>query len=189
MIALYEAALDVQSFCESMGWRFCLVGGIAVARWGQPRATQDVDLHLMAGYGDESEFVRPLFDHFHPRTPDAEAIAFDFRVVLVEAANGVALDIILAALDFEDRAIDRASKFKYAEGVDLLTASAEDLLVMKAFAGRPQDVIDLQGIAIRQGKALDWSLIESELRELSQAADQDLPSDLIATARALAEDS
>lgn len=188
MIALYEAALEVQSFCESMGWRFCLVGGLAVARWGRPRMTQDVDLQVMADLEDVSPFVGPLLERFRSRDPDAGSIARELRVVLVEAANGVALDVILAALPYEDRAIERASRFAFDEGVELLTASAEDLVVMKAFAGRGQDWVDVEGIAVRQDSRLDWPLVESELRGLAAAADQDPPLDRLAEIRRLSEE-
>ena len=47
MNALYEAALEVQGFFQSRQWRFCIIGGLAVVRWGQPRATQDVDFCLL----------------------------------------------------------------------------------------------------------------------------------------------
>lgn len=187
MNPLYAAALEIQAFCESRRWRFCIVGGLAVARWGRPRMTQDVDLELMADVEDVSPFVVPLLGRFRSREPDAARTAAALRVVLIEAANGVALDVILAALPYEDRAIGRASKFTFDEGVELLTASAEDLMVMKSFAGRGQDWVDVEGIAVRQGAALDWDLIESELRWLAAAAEQDPPLDRLAEVRRLAE--
>lgn len=188
MTPLYEAALEVQAFCESMGWRFCIVGGLAVARWGRPRATQDVDLQVMADVEDVSPFVGALLDRFQPREPHAAALAAELRVVLIEAANGVALDVILSALSYEDRAIRRASRFAFDSGVELLTCSAEDLVIMKAFAGRGQDWIDVEGIAVRQGARLDWRLIESELRWLAAAAEQDPPLERLAEIRRLAEE-
>ena len=45
----------------------------------------------------------------------------------------------------------------------ILTCGAEDLVVFKAFAGRPQDWLDIEGIAIRQAARLDERLIWTEL--------------------------
>jgi hypothetical protein len=45
--------------------------------------------------------------------------------------------------------------------------SAEDLVVMKAFAARPQDWIDIDGIAIRQHGRLDWTYIYCNLEPLA----------------------
>lgn len=47
------AAGEVQSYCRGRGWRFCFIGGVALQRWGEPRLTQDVDLTLLTGFGDE----------------------------------------------------------------------------------------------------------------------------------------
>ena len=59
--------------------------------------------------------------------------------------------------------MSRSSLFLVAEGISLLTCSAEDLIVFKAFAGRAQDWIDIEGIALRQHRRLDQGLIWQEL--------------------------
>jgi hypothetical protein len=58
------AAGEVQSFCKSQGWRFCFIGGVALQRWGEPRLTQDVDLTLLTGFGNEEKFVDALLKEF-----------------------------------------------------------------------------------------------------------------------------
>ena len=68
----------------------------------------------------------------------------------------------LEARPFEERAVSRASPFLVAEGISLLTCSAEDLIVFKAFAGRAQDWIAVEGIALRQHRRLDEGVIWQE---------------------------
>jgi hypothetical protein len=53
MIDLFEAARELQTFCDRHEWRSCFIGGIAVQRWGEPRVTRDIDLNLIAGFGGE----------------------------------------------------------------------------------------------------------------------------------------
>ena len=57
---ILKAALDLQHFCESRNWDFCFIGGLAVQPWGDPRATQDADLSLLTGFGNEEELVDQL---------------------------------------------------------------------------------------------------------------------------------
>jgi len=46
----------------------------------------------------------------------------------------------------------------------------EDLIVMKAFADRPQDWLDVKGILIRQKeRPLDWGHIRKHLKVLAKA--------------------
>jgi hypothetical protein len=48
----------------------------------------------------------------------------------------------------------------------LITCSAEDLVVLKVFAGRPQDWLDVEGILARQNNRLNRMLILEEVRPL-----------------------
>jgi hypothetical protein len=40
---LVSAAARLQQQWEAVEIEFCFIGGLAVARWGQPRQTNDVD--------------------------------------------------------------------------------------------------------------------------------------------------
>jgi len=183
MNGLYTAALEVQEFCESRQWRFCIIGGLAVARWGQPRATQDVDVSLLTGFGSEAGYIDAILEHFAARLPDAAEFALQSRVVLAKATNGVPLDIALAAFPYEEQVIDRATRFEFAPGVELVTVSAEDLLVMKSFSGRNQDWSDAQGIVTRQQGQLDWEYAIRELENLCQLDGNNDPLDRLRTLR------
>jgi hypothetical protein len=165
---LYQAASELQGFCVARRWQFCFIGGLALIRWGEPRQTHDADLTLLTGFRDEESYIAALLTAFAPRRDDAAQFALRNRVLLLQAANGIPLDVSLGGLPFEERLISRASDFEYLPEHVLTTASAEDLVVLKAFAGRPRDWVDVEGIIIRQGPALDWDLILSELAPLCE---------------------
>jgi len=50
-LLLAPAALE--TLLRRSDWRFCFIGGVAVQRWSTPRFTQDIDLTLITGFGDE----------------------------------------------------------------------------------------------------------------------------------------
>lgn len=166
MNPIFAAALEIQDFCRAKSWRFCFIGGLAVQRWGEPRLTQDVDLTVLTPFGGESEFVEALLEGFRARRGDARDFALRNRVLLLEADNGIPLDIALGALPFEERAVDRASDYAVGPDTALFTCGAEDLIVLKAFAGRDRDWLDIEGIALRQAGQLDRALIDRELAPL-----------------------
>ena len=64
--ALFRAAADAQAFCAAHAWRSCVIGGLAVQRWGEPRQTRYVDLTLLAGIGGEEAFIDQILAHFEP---------------------------------------------------------------------------------------------------------------------------
>lgn len=45
----------LQNVCQSQGWQFCFIGGVALQRWSEPRETVDVDLSLFAAFGQEQQ--------------------------------------------------------------------------------------------------------------------------------------
>jgi hypothetical protein len=163
---IYSAALEIQEFCRGRAWRFCFIGAVAVQRWGEPRLTEDADLTLLTGFGSEGPYVDALLAGFRARRPDARDFALQYRVLLLEASNGVPLDVSLGAMPFEERAVKRASEFDIGEGKSLLTCSAEDLIVYKAFAARDKDWLDIDGVAVRQAGRLRRDIIWRELNPL-----------------------
>lgn len=163
---VFDAAREIQEFLSRSGYVFCFIGGVALQRWGRPRLTLDVDLTLLVPLGSEAGAVDCVLGDFPSRIPDARNFALQHRVILVKTTAGIPIDIALGALDFEHRCIERASKFDFGPGLTLLTCSAEDLVILKAFAGRGQDWVDIENVLIRQRRILDWRLIVAELKPL-----------------------
>lgn len=166
MNEVIRAAAKLQAVCVAEKWRFCFIGGLAVQRWGEPRETVDVDLTVLTGFRDEARFVSILMERFEPRIDHAADFARVNRVLLLRAPSGVGLDIALGGLPFEETAVNRSSLFTFPPDIPLRTCSAEDLLVLKAFADRPKDWVDVDGIVIRQSSRLDWSYVRTQLAPL-----------------------
>lgn len=168
MIEVIKAAAELQELCQSQGWQFCFIGGLAVQRWGEPRETVDVDLTLMTGFGGEEPFIETLLQHYEGRIPDAAEFARARRVLLLKSSAGVGLDVALAGLPFEELVVQRSSLFDFPSKVSLRTCSAEDLIVLKAFAGRGQDLVDVEHVIVRQAGKLDWNYVWEQLAPLAE---------------------
>lgn len=169
MIHLFREARAVQEFLTESGLPFCFIGGVALQHWGEPRATRDLDLTIFTGFGGEARVIDSVLARFDVRRPDARAFALQHRVLLCATPVGVPVDIALGALPFEAEMIERATEVEFEPGVALRICSAEDLLVLKAFADRPRDRADALGIARRSGRTLDWDAIEMRLTPLAEA--------------------
>jgi len=137
---LFIAASELQDKFHQLNWRFCFIGGLAVLRWGEIRMTQDIDLCLLCGFGFEKNYVPLLLREFKSRISDALNFALENRVVLIYASNGVPVDISLSGLPF--------------------------LIILKAFADRTKDWLDVEGIIARQAHKLDQSYILKQLAPL-----------------------
>ena len=60
--------------------------------------------------------------------------------------------------------------------------TVEDLLVMKALAGRPQDEQDIRGIVDLHGERIDWTACLTTAKALGKAVDIDI-ADRLESAR------
>ena len=169
MIDLFQLSVQLQDTFIRNQWRFCFIGGIALQRWGEPRLTRDIDICLLTGFGSEEPYVDQLLTQFQSRIADAKTFALTRRVLLLQSANGIGIDIALGGLPFEEKVIERASMFEFLPGLSLLTCSAEDLVILKSFADRNRDWLDVETMVIRQQNKLDWQYITAQLSPLCAA--------------------
>jgi len=167
------AALELQSVLGETGRPYCIIGGVALQRWGEPRFTEDADATVVTRFEFDEEVIQILYSRFSARIDGGPEFSRHSRVVLVRASNGVGLDVALGAFDFEVRCAQRAFEWKLAEGQKLRICTAEDLIVHKAFAGRDQDWADIRGVLLRQANTLNVPQIFQELGPLLALKEDD----------------
>jgi nucleotidyltransferase AbiEii toxin of type IV toxin-antitoxin system len=171
--ALTQTLTDLSCFFEGRSWKYCLIGALAANRWGRPRFTGDVDITVLARIGDEEAIVDALLAAFRSRLDlsDARQFALDNRVLLLISQSGIDIDIALGALAFEEHMLDRAIPYDVLPGIRLPVATAEDVVIMKTVAGRPQDWLDIEGVLAKQRNKLDWKHIDGTLSSLLELAE------------------
>lgn len=163
----FETAWQLHTFFTARGILYAIIGGLAVQRWGQPRLTRDVYFTVLLPPGGEEPALREIVAAFPPRIDEAVRFALEHRVLPVEGPGGSEADISLGLPGYEEEALARAVPYDLGGGRAVRMCSAEDLLIHKALAGRPQDVLDIEGIVARQGKALDVAYVRRWLGELA----------------------
>lgn len=148
-----------------------IIGGIAVSLLGRPRFTRDVDVLVLLGEDrwEKSLNAAAKFG-FVPRIKNPIAFARVSRVFLLShKPSGVAVDVSLAGLPFEEESITRVRWTKVG-GLSLPLPTPEDLIIMKAVAHRPQDIADIAALLVAEPK-LNLRRIRKWLKEFSAALD------------------
>ncbi|HEX6095160.1 MAG TPA: nucleotidyl transferase AbiEii/AbiGii toxin family protein [Thermoanaerobaculia bacterium] len=147
------------------GIRGVVVGGVAVSLRGKPRLTKDVDVVVLDVDAEALLKSAHAFD-LVPRIDDAIEFARHTRVLLLRhSPTHIDIDVSLGALPFEEEIVER-SELLDAGAVRVRVASAEDLVIMKAVAGRPRDIADI-GTLIDATPDLDITRIRRWIREFS----------------------
>jgi hypothetical protein len=107
---LISAAARLQASWKAIGFHFCFIGGLAVQHWGEPRQTNDVNATIWTQFGNERPVIRLLMEQLKGRIENADQFALVNRVLLVQEASGVDVDVSLAAFPYGRELIDRAHK-------------------------------------------------------------------------------
>ncbi len=162
----------IQSILESYPGKGVVVGGIAVSLLGEPRLTADVDVLILIQNSDLTRFVETARQvGIIPRVKDAETFARVNRILLMmHQPTNTNVDFIMGMLPFEEEVLSRA-QHKQIGDLKITLPTVEDLIIMKAVAHRPKDLIDIQGL-IRANENLDLKRIEFWIRQFAGSIDQ-----------------
>jgi hypothetical protein len=148
-----------------------IIGGVAASLLGRPRLTADVDAVLLVSTDDLPHLIQAAAQEgLSPRIADAEAFARRNRILLLRhEESGIDVDISLGILPFEVEAVERGIVHLLSQ-VSLRLPTPEDLIIFKAVAHRPQDLLDIQSI-IASHPDLDRARVEYWMRQFAQALD------------------
>jgi hypothetical protein len=101
-----------------------------------------------------------------PRLADAVDFARRSRVVLLtHEESGIDVDISLGLLPFEIEAVERSQEYKTGSLIIRLP-TPEDLIILKAVAHRPKDMLDIQAVIAAQPQ-LDTERIAFWVRQFA----------------------
>lgn len=167
MTLQFEVASEVHQFFIQERIPYVVIGGIALQRWGEPRFTRDVDVTILINPGEEEITLKKILSAFSPRIPDAMEFALKNRICLVRNKEGCEIDVSLGIPGYEEEVMNRAVEYELNEGCVVRICSAEDLIIHKTLAGRPQDLFDIESIIMRQGNKLDVAYIRKWLKDFS----------------------
>ncbi|MEA3133914.1 MAG: hypothetical protein QOG17_1760 [Gammaproteobacteria bacterium] len=167
--SLLAALADLMKWFDAAGVPSMIIGGVAASILGRARLTRDVDALALI---PEAEWPKALSLAANygivARIDDALDFAGRSRMLLLRhSASDIDIDVALGGLSFELQALN-LSQLHQVGGVQLRLPRVEDLLVMKAFAHRPKDLEDIEGLLAVHPSA-DLGFVRQWLREFSAA--------------------
>jgi hypothetical protein len=138
---------DLGKWLEAIPAEAVIVGGVAVSLLSRPRFTQDIDALVILS---DSEWERAMISAapygIVPRIDRALEFARRSHVLLLRhSVSGIDIDVIFGGLSFEHLAVKQA-QFHDVGGLRVKLPRVEDLLIMKAVAHRPQDMLDVDAL-------------------------------------------
>ena len=149
-----------------------VIGGIAASLLGTPRLTADVDALILLSVDDIPKLVEiAKGEGLAERIPDAQAFARKNQVLLLQHVESkISIDISLGLLPFEEEMVARREEYRL-EGIKIHLPTPENLIVMKAIAHRPKDLLDIQGL-IQSHPNLDKKHIQNWVMQFAEILDK-----------------
>jgi hypothetical protein len=147
----FEAALvRLDAAFETLRAADALIGGLAVAVWGAPRATEDID--LLADVIPSPELEAALrtagFQAEWRRAGPDDPIPLLLRL---RGARGPEVDVVCATRGWEREMLARSIRVRVPGGPAIPVVALEDLIVLKLRAGGPGDLADVADLLQRAG--------------------------------------
>jgi hypothetical protein len=142
-----EPLTALQRLLDRFSAQGVIIGGIATGFLGKPRFTVDLDAMFLASIKDVPRILEMAKEEgIEARTEKVMEFAKKSRVLLLQhSASGASIDISLGVLPFEEEVVTR-SQLHDAGILSVRLPTPEDLIIMKAVAHRPQDLIDIQTV-------------------------------------------
>lgn len=149
---------------------YMVVGGLAAAYHGVPRATFDIDLVI----GIEPRSIRPLVRllrslRFDIHLSDAMLLFKIGNQIQTINKNRVRLDLWLIRSEYDREALSRRQRVMLWPGQPAWVVRAEDTILSKLIAGRTKDFEDIIGVLDEQKDRLDWTYINSWAKRLNMS--------------------
>jgi hypothetical protein len=144
---LLVALADLGTWLQAIPAQAMIVGGVAVSLLSRPRFTQDIDALVILSDTEWERALSAAADYaIVPRIDGALEFARRSQVLLLRhSASAIDIDVIFGGLPFEHHAV-RQAEIHDVGGVPIRLPRVEDLLIMKAVAHRPQDMLDVEAL-------------------------------------------
>jgi hypothetical protein len=146
---------------------YMVIGGFAATMWGEPRFTRDLDVTVLVADERLDSVVRQLCSDFTALVADPLRFVGETRVLPLMVVS-TPVDVIFAALPYEEQAIARARTIKLSRR-DVQVCSPEDLILHKIVSPRPRDHDDVESIFRHRSADLDFAYLDPRVEELADA--------------------
>ncbi len=151
---LAELLQAFQGAARRLRVRWYVFGAQAVAAYGVPRTTADVDVTVLLGSTSTAKLARALEDAgFVLKIKDPTFMAETRVMPATHVASGWDLDVVLGGPGVEELFMARTRALPI-DGLEVPILALEDLIATKLLAQRPKDLEDVRGL-LRTAVELD----------------------------------
>lgn len=157
---LKDLLSQVDTLLKHSQVEYAVIGGYAVAAWGELRATRDIDLLCNARHLAALKAALVNSDtRFEHRVGDPDdPISNVLRIELGKGDELYELDVLAGIRGAPAGILERA-RLVQIQDLAVPVASPEDIIILKLLGGSARDIDDARSILRIQKRRLDLSLV------------------------------
>lgn len=151
---------------DELGIGYLVTGSMATIAYGEPRFTNDIDVVISLRPEDITRFCEsfPMPEFYVSQDAVKDAVRDRRQFNIIHPASGLKVDgIIPKDDDFERSRQQRGVRLPIVEGVEVMFASAEDVIIRKMQyfqeGGSDKHLRDIAGVLKIQGDRIDRQYI------------------------------
>ena len=151
---------------DELGIGYLVTGSMATIAYGEPRFTNDIDVVISLRPEDITRFCDafPMPEFYVSQDAVKDAVRDRRQFNIIHPASGLKVDgIIPKDDDFERSRQQRGVRLPIVEGVEVMFASAEDVIIRKMqyfqAGGSDKHLRDIAGVLKIQGDRIDRQYI------------------------------
>ncbi len=114
---LYLSVLSLQKLLLEAAIPSIVIGGMAVAAWGEPRVTRDVDLKILLSREDADRILEILSNDYRSLVSNPRETLQKQALLFIQDSLGTRLDLLLADTPYDVMAIQRGRNVEVQPGV------------------------------------------------------------------------
>ena len=166
-----EALTEAVKAIEDESLDYCLFGGLAIQAYKRIRSTMDVDLLIAIDEEEKHNFIAKLQKKgfkFDMKKAVVKINDFEFmRCVYTDKKYqiDVFVDFVTVKTEFQKQVLRRKQRLNVF-GLKLNIASCEDLILLKAFSGRPLDLSDVDVLIAENISSLNKDYLKENAKKL-----------------------
>lgn len=168
-ILLEDVLKKTISFLNKTKFEYIIIGGIAAGALGEPRLTGDIDIDILLDKSRIKEFLDRAREAGFKVDKKKCLRTGEERGVFQISYGEFHIDFIIASIELEKEAFKRKKAIKLY-GLKAFFPTPEDLILLKIISGRPQDLLDVEKVAIRHEGKLDTKYLKNWAQKLSDEA-------------------
>jgi hypothetical protein len=169
--------MRLDEFCTNASVEYAVIGGVAVINYDYQRTTKDIDVTVLCRLEELKNVHDQFIQSYIPLQDDSlNFFQKNFLLTVKDKITDIKIDIAAGLTIFDDKIVKRRVRTKLGKA-EFYICTLEDLIIYKLFAGRLQDLSDVENL-LEKNKDIDQPYLFETAEKFRELEREDIIDNL-----------